>query len=166
MTDRTDFDSHHIEGYARAAREQGQDGHFNVPLISHINGNLWMGGCKNGVHLPDDFRYVLSLYPWEKYELGPRTIRYEARLYDSADLPAGEDLDALVEIVLRETAKGKTLVHCQAGLNRSGLVCALALVAQGWPVTRALSLLRTRRCPLVLCNTTFEAYVLGERRAA
>lgn len=166
MSDLTDFETHRIEGFAHAATARGINGKINVPLVSHIHGNLWMGGCKNGVRLPDDFRYVLSLYPWERYELGARTVRYEARLYDSADIPDREDLDALVEIVQRETAKGKTLVHCQAGLNRSGLICALALVRQGWPVTRALALLRTRRCSLVLCNPAFEAYVLGERKAA
>src|SRR4051794_41301601 len=114
MSDRADFTTHRIEGFVSAATAHGVDGHLDVPLVSHIHGNLWMGGCKDNVRLPDDFRFVLSLYPWERYELGPRTVRYEARLYDSADLPAVDELDALVEIVLRETAKGKTLVHCQA----------------------------------------------------
>jgi protein-tyrosine phosphatase len=51
--------------------------------------------------------------------------------------------------------KGKTLVHCQAGLNRSGLVAAVALMKLGRTADEAIKLLRDSRSPMVLCNDTF-----------
>jgi hypothetical protein len=157
-----DFESHHIEGHARAALEQGKPSHFRVPLISHIEGNLWMGGCINDVRLPDDFHYVVSLYPWERYQLGPNTIRAEHRLRDHAQMPDLDELDRIATGVNVRRQEGKTLVHCQAGLNRSGLVTALALTKRGTTPTDAIALLRAKRHPTVLCNHTFEQWLLAQ----
>lgn len=155
----TDFESHHIEGYARAALERGQDGAFSVPLISHIKGNLWMGGCKDGVRLPDEFVYVFSLYPWEKYQLPEGCKRREVTMYDAGSMPDIEQLHEIANEVNACVARGRTLVHCQAGLNRSGLVTALSLVLNGMEPNEAISLLRDKRCPVVLCNETFERWI-------
>ena len=157
-----DFESHHIEGYACAALEAGKDGAFHVPLISHIEGNLWTGGCIDGVQLPDDFTFLLSAYPWERYRLGPNTRRVEVHLYDSADLPPMKTLVGLAHMVNEERSKdgAKVLVHCQAGLNRSALIGALALVLDGMPAAEAIELLRAKRSPVVLCNETFERWLL------
>src|SRR6059036_2138922 len=119
-----DFTSKHIQGYARAAIDAGKDGYFSVPLISHIADNLWVGGCIDGVKLADDFRFVVSLYPWEQYQLGPDTQRFEIEMYDAADMPDLQVLHETAELVNRCVEQGKTLVHCQAGLNRSNLVAA------------------------------------------
>ena len=42
---KADFHAHHIEGYAAAVydQENPEGSHFDVPLISHIEGNLWIG---------------------------------------------------------------------------------------------------------------------------
>jgi hypothetical protein len=159
----TDFTSHHIEGYALADRERR---HFDVPLVSHIEGNLWTGGCIDGVRLGDDFRYVVSLYPWEKYLLGPDTERLEAQMYDAGSMPNIHALHAAADQVVAWLAVGKTLVHCQAGLNRSGLVAALALVKMGHTAREAIDLLREKRSPVVLCNATFERWLLDLDGAA
>lgn len=156
-----DLASHPIEGYARAALERGLDGWFSVPLASHIEGNLWMGGCDSRVKLDDDFVNVLSLYPWEHYQLGPDTSRVEVRLYDSEDMASDETLASIVETALAMVQSGKTLIHCQAGLNRSGLISALVLRALGKTSEEAIALLREKRSPMVLCNQTFESYLLG-----
>jgi protein-tyrosine phosphatase len=156
----TDFTSHHIEGHAHAAIERGWKSHFKVDLISHIEGNLWSGGCINGVRLPDDFAYVVSLYPWERYETGPFTTLVEVRMYDSAD-QAMDQVDEIAAKVVEYAAEGKTLVHCQAGLNRSGLIAARALMLMGHSAADAIALLRERRCPMVLCNEAFEAWLLA-----
>jgi protein-tyrosine phosphatase len=137
-----------------------------VPLISHIEGNLWTGGCIDGVHLPDDFRHVLSLYPWERFLIGPDTHRLEVRLYDAAEVPDEQQLYELAGLVAGWCTEGKTLVHCQAGLNRSGLVAALSLILAGREPADAIRLLRERRCPAVLCNDTFERWLLARREAA
>src|SRR6187402_628518 len=66
-------------------------GYFDVALIQpvlrrtetngdgllEIRGELWQGGCIGGLRLPEDFDFVLSLYPWERYVLGENTERTE-----------------------------------------------------------------------------------------
>lgn len=161
----TDFESHHIEGFARAALEAGKDGSFNVPLISHVLGNLWQGGCKDGVQLPEDFEFVVSLYPWEKYRLGSNTARLEVQMLDAAEMPNERLLYDTARIVNAFRYRGKTLVHCQAGLNRSGLIAALALILDGTEPIDAIELLRQSRHPVVLCNQTFEKWLLQQEQA-
>lgn len=160
----TDLRAHHIEGMLPDGRQ------LKIPLISEIQPNLWMGGCIDGVHLPEDFGFVLSLYPWEKYVIGPETERQETRLYDSAKLPDAGELHDLAALVNERRAQHKTLVHCQAGLNRSGLVTALALMLGGGSAEFAINLLREKRDHLVLCNQAFERWLhdttLATRKAA
>jgi protein-tyrosine phosphatase len=105
--------------------------------------------------LDDDFVRVVSLYQWEQYELGGNTDRIEFEMYDSHDGVDWDDLDKASDLVLEGLEKGKTLVHCQAGLNRSGLVAAVTLMKQGKTAQEAIDLLRKTRSPLVLCNQTF-----------
>lgn len=152
----TDFDSHHIEGYVN-------NSYLSVPLISHIEGNLWTGGCIGGVKLPEDFQYVVSLYPWEQYDLPHWTTRIEAKMYDSGAKPDSVLVKSLGALVANLMHEGKTLVHCQAGLNRSGLIGALALI-YGTDRTpeEAIALLREKRSSLVLCNDTFANWILSE----
>ena len=154
----TDLESHHIEGFAVHGGAA-----FSVPLVSHIVGNLWTGGCRDGVALPHDFRYVVSLYPWERYVLGPDTERIEVPLLDSSEpLGDGEDVHEVARFTLDAIGEAKTLVHCQAGLNRSGLVAGLALVLSGMRPVEAISLLREQRSPAVLCNPTFERWLQAQ----
>lgn len=151
----TDLENHHIEGFALHG-----DTPFSMPLISHIVGNLWTGGCEDGVALPEDFKYVVSLYPWEKYKLGPDTERVELRLFDSSEpLGAGKVIYEVAGWALGAMRDGKTLIHCQAGLNRSGLVASLSLMMSGMTANEAISLLREKRSPAVLCNPEFERWL-------
>lgn len=154
-----DFSSHHIEGYAHAAQGRG-DGYFSAPLVSQIRENLWTGGCIDGVRLPDEFSYVVSLYPWEKYELGNRTTRFEFKMFDSPEVNT-DILDEIVEIAAYCVSVGQTLIHCQAGLNRSGLIAGLVLIRGGMAPRDAIQLLREKRSPVVLCNRTFEEWLLA-----
>jgi len=157
-----DWQNHHIEGYARAAMEAGKDGAFSAPLISHIEDNLYVGGCINGVRLEDDWQTVVSLYKWERYALGPNTRRVEVEMYDAGEVPDETQLHQLAETVNAALlAGGKVLVHCQAGLNRSNLVTALALIKRGRTPAEAIALLREKRSPVVLCNQAFESWLLS-----
>lgn len=160
MTLTADFESQHIEGFARAAMERGIKADFKCPLISHIGGNLYMGGCRDGVSLGDEFEYVVSLYPWESYAIGPDVKRWEIEMYDAGEIPDPTQLVRIARHVKHCTAKGKTLVHCQAGLNRSGLVAALSLVLDGWTAADAINTLRRKRSDVVLCNAAFESWLL------
>lgn len=133
---------------------------FDVPFISEIAPNLWMGGCASGLVLPDHIDFVVSLYPWERYQLNESQRRYEHRMYDSAagDFNPSEVLQLALMI---DTARYEVcvLVHCQAGLNRSGLVMALALMVGGKTADEAIALLREKRSPAVLCNASFEGWL-------
>lgn len=157
-----DFESHHIEGYARAAMEAGKNGRFKCPLISHIQGNLYVGGCIDGVRLGDDFKHVVSLYKWERYALGPDTERTEVEMYDAGEIPDEGQLYELAHHVNACLKDGKTLVHCQAGLNRSNLVTALSMIVAGTEPTEAIARLREKRHEVVLCNEAFETWLLAQ----
>lgn len=136
-------------------------------LYTHIEGNLWMGGCHNDVILPDDFRFVVSMYPWEKYRLGPNTERFEYAMYDSneVDAPMVEEasnkLVDLMHLANQSIMRPRVLVHCQAGLNRSGIVAALALMKNGRTAREAIGLLREKRDEGVLCNHFFRDWLLA-----
>lgn len=158
-----DWAQHRSQGYAAVVfhKTGSRDAaYFDAPLISHIVDNLWMGGCQDRLPLDDDFVKVVSLYPWEKYTLGDNTERVEVKMYDAEEGVDLDDLERASEAVLEGLEKGKTLVHCQAGLNRSGLVSAYTMMKLGYRAEDAIQLLRDARSPLVLCNETFEKQLL------
>lgn len=134
--------------------------HFDTALVSVITSDLWMGGCTDGLVLPREVTDVVSLYPWERY-----TVRHElrsfleVRMYDAAAIPNRDEVDRLADWVNARRSDGVVLVHCQAGLNRSGLVTAVALVRSGMSGADAIGLLRANRCDAVLCNPTFHEFV-------
>lgn len=153
-----DFAHHRITGTVTHA-PPGMDPHLNVPLISHVEGALYQGGCMDGVRLPDAFDFVVSLYPWEKYALGPDTVRVEYQMYDSLDQTFEAVDEAAFQIADHLEAGEIVLVHCQAGLNRSGLVAGRVLTLRGYTGEEAINILREKRDPLVLCNPTFERHL-------
>jgi protein-tyrosine phosphatase len=135
---------------------------FDVPFISQIEGDLYQGGCMEGLVLPHNIDKVLSLYPWEQYYIDREDVeRVEVRMYDS-ETQAFDQVDELAEMVNRWLNEGfKVLVHCQAGLNRSSLVAARVLMLRGKTADEAINLLRTNRSPACLCNPAFEAHLRG-----
>jgi len=152
----TDPTQQRMRGYATHGNT-----YFDVPFVSEIADNLWQGGCEDGLVLPDFIAHVVSLYPWERYE-----IRHQVRsvlsvvMYDSED-QGYEQVDAIARWVTSCREDGPTLVHCQVGLNRSSLVAARALTLGGLTGLGAVELIREKRSPACLCNRTFEAYILG-----
>lgn len=159
-----DWRNGRITGGVRMASTSGW---IDIPLLSHVEGNLYQGGCKQGYALDDDFVKVVSLYQRERYEIADSTDRVEIRMYDSHDGVLEEDLFRASDEVLSGLEKGKTLVHCQAGLNRSGLVTAFTLMRQGMSAQDAIDKLRRGRDQLVLCNQTFvkQLHDLERRRS-
>ncbi len=133
---------------------------FSCTLITEIEPGLFLGGCIDGLRLPSQIRYVVSLYPWESYRghddvLAVLSIRlYDAEIDDSLLVETARLVNAF-------RAQGPTLVHCQAGLNRSSLVLALALMLDGYSADAAIAYLRARRSPAVLCNPHFEEWLLS-----
>ena len=149
-----DLTSHHIEGMSLHG-----DTPFKIPLFLHIEGNLWMGGCPVKV-APEEFEYIVSLHPWESYTIAEFQVHTRASLFDKANVPNENRLYALARCVNTYKRNGVTLVHCQAGINRSGLVTALALIEEGMKAVDAITLLRSKRSPAVLCNRAFEEWLL------
>lgn len=158
----TDPREQRMRGYATHGNT-----YFDVPYISEIGYNLWQGGCESGLVLPDNIVHLISLYVWEAY-----TIRHETRstsyirMYDSLDQNT-DQIDGIARWVNACRADGPTLVHCQAGLNRSSLVAGRALMFAG-PLgletdrltgAEAIDLLRERRSPACLCNKAFENHL-------
>lgn len=142
---------------------------FRMPWISHIHENLWQGGCANGMALPEDIINVVSLYRWEQYALHDAVeIHEQVTAYDSDDNPdnpggmSPDQINALADRVNDLCAIGPTLVHCQAGLNRSSLIAAVSLVRGGHVPTGtvAIGMLREKRSPACLCNKSFERWIV------
>jgi protein-tyrosine phosphatase len=146
-----------IEGYARHGNTP-----FSSPFISNVHTTLWVGGCTTGLVLPPVIKCVVSLYPWERY-----TVKHEldgemyVRLYD-ADLADPNLLLATARIVNEFRKIGPTLVHCQAGLNRSSLIAGLALVLDGMSGNEAVETIRRERSAACLCNPEFEEFLLHD----
>lgn len=150
----TDLNAHPIEGFSSMGNRL-----FRVPLYSHIIGNLWTGGCPVDV-VPRDFQFIVCLYPWESYKRHDHQTYLEVRLYDSADIPDEKMLYALADYVSAVSKIGLTLVHCQAGLNRSALIAALSLIREGMKPVDAIKIMRNKRCDAALCNKSFEGWLL------
>lgn len=93
--------------------------------------------------------------------------------FRDTDEPTRDELiaarDAAVSVAARVTAGKRVLVTCQAGLNRSGLVSALALctAVEGMTPGDAIDLVRRARGPWALSNPAFvrEVYRACGRRA-
>ena len=79
-------------------------------------------------------------------------------MYDSLDQAYGQ-VDAIAAWVNAGRRSAPTLVHCQAGLNRSSLVAARALMLEGRSADEAITLIREQRSPACLCNPAFERWL-------
>ena len=132
---------------------------FDVPFISEIAPDLWQGGCRDGLILPPHIRHLVSLYPWESYK-----VRHEldsavvVRMLDSTEQDT-ESIPILAAWVNACRKTGPVLVHCQAGLNRSALITACALMLEGASADEAIALIREKRSPACLCNPAFERWL-------
>lgn len=162
----TDFDptAFHIDTDPRTMRMSGRAIHgdtlFDVPFITRVDNNLWQGGCEDGLILPDHIDHVLSLYKWEKYTVLHRLQSSKTvTMYDEARKPNLNEVVELARYVNECRQTGTVLVHCQAGLNRSGLITVLALMLDGMDADTAIKWLREQRSPAVLCNPVFEQFL-------
>lgn len=136
---------------------------FDVPFISQITDTLYVGGCESGLKLPNFIKHVVSLYKWEQYHYHDNLDSVlTVTMYDSNEGPDAAQIRCIAEWVNHCQTTGPTLLHCQAGLNRSNLVAAASLMLEGLSAGEAISLLRERRSPAVLCNQTFNTWLREE----
>lgn len=142
-------------------------------------GQLWLGGihCQfggvasgpgepyksvEGNAFPGDrFDVVLSMLHAPGYEPYGDTEHHEYRIADAdLDPKHHSKLDYLAERVIQDYAAGKRIfIRCQAGINRSSLVMALALMKMGVPLDEVVANMRELRSPYVLFNRSFMEYL-------
>ena len=134
---------------------------------------LWVGGhdyvdpaagtAVQRAVVRDEFDVVVSLFSREGHGPDASVEHHSHRMPDAA--LEGRDLEAidrLARVVADRLDEGKrVLVRCQAGLNRSSLVAALALVHRGTPPQEAIDAIRAGRSPNCLFNRSFAAHVLA-----
>lgn len=151
---------------AFVARETVRAGSFvtEIPRISHIAGNIYQGGVLFGSPtLPARFSHVVNLFGvgWFREARVPTTSMV-VDMADSDEQDMG-GIDMLARWVVYAAQDAPVLVHCQAGLNRSGAVVARALMmAYGLEAQQAIDTVRQRRSPAALCNEMFVRWLLGQ----
>lgn len=85
---------------------------FDVPYMSAVAEKLYQGGCTNGLVLPPYIDYVMSLYPWERYEMNHDVKGQQyVKMYDSLD-QSFDQLEDLAQQVIEWRKDGNVLVHC------------------------------------------------------
>lgn len=112
----------------------------------------------------DRFDVRVDLY-CHNLEAAEGVMEYRIPLSDNEiarwDKNAWLDLADAVFFTFDALAKGeRVLVNCQAGLNRSGLVTALALIAYGYSPENAIEQIRSKRSRICLANGSFEHFLL------
>jgi hypothetical protein len=132
-----------------------------------IISGLWQGGCRDAGGITGEWDAVVCLVHDGMCAWCPTAPPHEHCYLPmgdgpASDLPPRRQLEAAADFAAYHAKRGdRTLVHCEAGLNRSGLIVALALV-RGWQMepTAAIDLCRLRRGSYVLCNREFAGWLL------
>ena len=135
-------------------------GVVGLPLVSSIVPNLLIGGSMNGIALPETIQHLVSLCGVTAYEIGhPIRSVTLVWLYDDPEREVPGFIEPLARWVAGCIEDHPTLVHCQAGFNRSALVAARALMLRGRTADEAIALIRRQRSEHCLFNWRFEAWL-------
>lgn len=135
----------------------------NMQDVHQIDGNIWMGSAPIK-KVDDSFDYIINLYAGARYSLQSHQVMVFALMNDEALIPNERLLHNLADTAVEFAKRGKTLIHCQAGLNRSGLITGLTLIKQGMHPQIAIDLIRRKRSPQALFNKTFADWLLAQKR--
>jgi len=120
--------------------------------------NLWIGSVPETSSDVKPFDVIVNLFGRTFF---PEKVNLVWIFEDKPELPDLNTLMAVAKSIYTFRSEGKkVLVHCQAGLNRSGLVVGAALAYDGWPGVQAVKRIQTARKD-ALHNEKFRAYVEG-----
>jgi hypothetical protein len=136
-----------------------------TPLMSEMGQNLWQGGVRYKAELPEHFRHVLNMTPGDSY-VGVDKIDSYLRVPTHDTTQPGKfdysKVDYLADWVNERRQDAPVLVHCAAGLNRSGIVVARAIMKdENISAKGTIEAMRKLRVAWVLSNKAFEAWLRG-----
>lgn len=126
---------------------------------NEIRSNLYLGGIPQDI---SPFKYVFALNGRPTYHIPYGRMVIVRPFNDADEIPDENMLYDLAMMVLKYSGKGPTLVHCAAGINRSSMVLALALIIDGMTPESAIALIREKRSKMCLSNQTFENWLLEQ----
>lgn len=162
------------EGQATCAQCAGRGFFDDIPYLpdpwTEVIPNLFVGGHRvdswenQKCIVTDEFDLVVSLHSEPGY--GPQDGIPEVRMrIRDADLdPEHHDkIDVIAnEVAARVRAGEKVLVRCLAGINRSSLVAARAMMINGLTADEAITKIRLERSPFCLFNQSFVAFLRSQ----
>ncbi len=150
------------------------DDQYPSELFAEILPGLFMGGTADDqtvdypMPLPDlgepcQFDAVVTLYSFAQ----PMGWGVEEMRYGFADASVEHfDTDRLLRVSRwafeRWQSGEQVLIRCQAGLNRSGLVTALALMHAGYEPGDAIRQIRQQRSQMALFNDHFVTWLVEQ----
>ena len=142
---------------------------YPTELWSEVAKGLWIGGTDDDdvdvqktvpAIQKKDFDTVVTAYAWANpCDWFVREIRYP--FYDGTmeDFDPAE-LEDIVSMAYADWKRGlRVLCRCQAGMNRSSLICALILMKDGFTADQAIALIREKRSKHALFNKKFVEYL-------
>jgi hypothetical protein len=150
------------------------DSQYPTEPFAEIMPGLFMGGTADdetvnfpmrlqGLDDPTQFDAVVTLYSWAQ----PMGWGVEEVRYGFADASVEHfDTDRLLRLSKwayeRWNDGEQVLIRCQAGLNRSGLVTALALMHAGFEPADAIRQIRQQRSEMALFNNHFVTWLIEQ----
>ena len=147
-------------------------------LYTEILPGLWMGGTDDedttdiAKELPKltheiPFDAVVTLFAWaHPMPWGIEELRWG---FADADMSYVDEkrLHRVADWAHQRWQSGdRTLIRCQAGMNRSGLITALVLMRANHSAADAIKLLREKRSEVVLFNEHFVDYLVNFEAAS
>lgn len=138
-------------------------------IMDQVVLGLWMGRSPPDAKALAPFDLVVNLegtapFLQENGDVMPRYVwapMEDCEIQNKPEMP--DQIRFLASLINLALMSGKrVLVHCSAGMNRSGIVAARVLIGQGFSSEKAIEAVRRARGEYALCNTSFETWLQGE----
>ena len=131
-----------------------------------LAGSAYPGHCLSWLYDTQGIRAILSLHPLTSDDLiHAHQLGFETKTVDIIDFTAGspEQRQMALRIIDEfQERKLPTLVHCQGGLGRTGMILALYLVQRkDWTPESAIAHIRHLRKGSIEADTGQEEAILG-----